>query len=104
MEAAVIQRAAQSDAPRRRPSVARTWLKAIELTSQIDAEPHRLFADVVEDWAQRQPGRPALLSDGQSFTYGQLAARLNQYARWALRLDVRTGCTVCLLMPNRPDY
>jgi fatty-acyl-CoA synthase len=104
MEAGVIQRATESGAPRRRPSVARTWLKAIELTSQIDAEPHRLFADVVEDWAQRQPGRPGLLSDGQSFTYGELAARINRYARWALSLGIRTGCTVCLLMPNRPDY
>jgi fatty-acyl-CoA synthase len=104
MEARVIQRATRSDAPRRRPSVAKTWLRAIELTSQIEAEPHRLFADVVEDWAQRQPGRPALLSDGQSFTYGELAARVNQYARWALSLGIRTGCTVCLLMPNRPDY
>ena len=50
------------------------------------------------------PGRPALLSDGQSFTYGELAARINRYARWALSLGIRTGCTVCLLMPNRPDY
>ena len=104
MEARVIQRATGSGAPRRRPSAAKTWLKAIELTSQIEAEPHRLFADVVEDWAERQPGRPALLSDGQSFTYGELAARINRYARWALSLGIRTGCTVCLLMPNRPDY
>ena len=100
----VIQRATGSGAPRRRPSAAKTWLKAIELTSRIEAEPHRLFADVVEEWAQRQPGRPALLSDGQSFTYGELAARINRYARWALGLGIRTGCTVCLLMPNRPDY
>ncbi len=104
MEAGVIQRATGSGAPRRRPSAAKTWLKAIELTSRIEAEPHRLFADVVEEWAQRQPGRPALLSDGQSFTYGELAARINRYARWALGLGIRTGRTVCLLMPNRPDY
>src|SRR5260370_779764 len=80
------------------------WLKAIGLSSRIEAEPHRLFADVVEEWAQRQPGRPALLSDGQSFTYGELAARINRYARWARSLGIRTGGTVCLLMPNRPDY
>ena len=104
MEAGVIQRATESGAPRRRRSVAKTWLKAIELTAQIEAEPHRLFADVVEDWARRQPARPALLSNGLSFTYGELAARVNRYARWALDLRIRTGCTVCLLMPNRPDY
>jgi fatty-acyl-CoA synthase len=104
MEAGVIQRATESGARQRRPSVAKTWLKAIELTSQIETEPHRLFADVVEDWAQRQPGRPALLSDGQAFSYGELAAGVNRYARWALSLGIGTGCTVCLLMPNRPDY
>lgn len=104
LEAGLIQRATGSDAARRGPSVAKTWLKAIELTSQIEAAPHRLFADVVEDWAQQQPGRLALLSDSQSFTYGEFAARINRYARWAQGLGIRTGCTVCLLMPNRPDY
>ena len=104
MEARVIQRATASGAPRRRPSAAQTWLKAIELTSQIEAEPHRLFADIVEGWAERHPGRPALLSDRQSFTYRQLAARINQFARWARGVGIRTGRTVCLLMPNRPDY
>jgi fatty-acyl-CoA synthase len=104
MKAGVIERATGSGAPQRRPSAAKTWLKAIELTSRIEAEPHRLFADVVEEWARRQPGRLALLSDGQSLTYAELAARINRYARWARALGIRTGSTVCLLMPNRPDY
>ena len=85
-------------------STAKTWLKAIELTSRIEAEPHRLFADVVQEWAQQQPERLALLSDGKSFTYRELAARINRYARWALDLGIRGGGTVCLLMSNRPDY
>src|ERR1700751_4607081 len=90
--------------PRRTPSAAKAWLKAIELTAQIEAEPRRLFADVVEDWAKRQPERPALLSDGESFTYGVLAARINQYARWARRQGIGPGRTVCLIMSNRPEY
>jgi fatty-acyl-CoA synthase len=104
MKADVIQPATGSGAPQHRPSAAKTWLKAIELTSRIEAEPRRLFADVVEEWAQRQPGRFALLSGGQSFTYGELAARINRYARWARSQGIRSGRTVCLLMPNRPDY
>ena len=104
MKAGVIQRATGSGAPPRRRSAAKTWLQAIGLTSRIEAEPHRLFADIVEDWAQRQPGRPALLSDRQSFTYGELAARINRYARWARDLGIHNGRTVCLLMPNRPEY
>ena len=52
-----------------RELAAKTWLKAIELTSRIDADPRRLFADIVEDWANKQPERPALISDGESFSY-----------------------------------
>ena len=85
-------------------SAAKIWLKAIERTSRIEAEPHRLFADVVQEWAHQHPERLALLSGGKSFTYGELAARINRYARWALDLGVRRGGTICLLMPNRPDY
>ncbi len=48
---------------RGKPSAARSWLKAIELTSRIETSPRRLFGDVIEDWAVRQPDRPALVSD-----------------------------------------
>ncbi|MGY4237690.1 fatty-acyl-CoA synthase [Bradyrhizobium sp. USDA 4449] len=104
MKTAVIPRATGGAAPPRRRSTANTWLQGIALTARLEDQPHRLFADVVEEWAQRQPDRLALLSDGQSFTYGELAARINRYARWARDLDLRAGRTVCLLMPNRPDY
>jgi len=87
-----------------KPSSAKTWLKAIDLTSGIEAAPSRLFVDVVEDWARRQPDRPALISDAERFTYRALAARSNRYARWALAVGIRPGDTVCLLMPSRPDY
>ena len=99
----VIERSAETT-PRRNPSPAKAWLKAIELTSRIELEPRRLFADVVEDWATRQPDRPALLSDRESLSYGALATRINQYARWARGEGIGPGRTVCLIMPNRPDY
>ncbi|WP_456738682.1 MULTISPECIES: long-chain-acyl-CoA synthetase [unclassified Bradyrhizobium] len=92
------------DAPQHRRSAAKTWVQGITLTAGLEAQPHRLFADIVEEWAQRQPDRPALLSDGQSFTYAELTARINRYARWARGLGLSAGRTVCLLMPNRPDY
>ena len=119
MKADAISRATRSGATQRtpasvkpssakpssaKPSSAKAWLKAIGLTSQIESEPHRLFADVVEEWALRQPSRPALLSEGGSFTYWELAARINRYARWARGLGIGSGRTVALLMPNRPDY
>ena len=85
-------------------SPAKTWLKAIDLTSRIESDPLRLFADVVEDWAGRQPDRPALICETETFTYGQLAGRINQYARWARAAGIGPGDTVCLVMGSRPDY
>jgi fatty-acyl-CoA synthase len=48
MNTGVIDQSA--DRRRRKPSAAKSWLKAIELTSRIEADPRRLFADMVEDW------------------------------------------------------
>ena len=58
---------------RRKPSAAKSWLKAIELTSRIEADPHRLFADMVEDWSERQPDCPGLISETETFSYRTLA-------------------------------
>ena len=90
--------------PRAKPSTAKSWLKAIERTSRIEANPLRLFADIVEDWAARQPDHPALLSDLETFSYRDLNERINRYARWALSAGIGKGDTVCLFMPGQPDY
>jgi len=92
------------NAPRGKPSAAKAWLKAIELTSRIESNPQVLFADLVEGWAARQGERPALVSDTESFSYRALAERMNRYARWTLASGIERGDTVCLLMPTRPDY
>src|ERR1700722_19363489 len=104
MNTDAIEQSADSLRPRAKPSAAKSWLKAIELTSRIEANPHRLFADVVEDWAARQPDRPGLISDAETFSYRTLAERVNRYARWALSAGIKAGDTVCLFMPGRPDY
>src|ERR1019366_7089908 len=84
MDSDVIDQSTSSPRLRGQPSAARSWLKAIELTSRIEADPSRLFADVVEDWSKRQPDRPALISETETFSYRTLAERINRYARWAL--------------------
>src|ERR1700688_4389275 len=104
MNAGVIEYSSETPPVRGKPSAAKAWLKAIELTSRIEANPLALFADVVDDWAERQPDRPALISDLETFSYRALAARINQYARWALVAGLAPGDTVCLLMPSRPEY
>jgi fatty-acyl-CoA synthase len=104
MNTNVIDQSTNSPRQRGKPSAAKSWLKAIELTSRIEVDPSRLFTDVVDDWAQREPDRPALISENETFTYRALAERVNRYARWALSVGIGAGDTVCLLMPSRPDY
>jgi fatty-acyl-CoA synthase len=96
--------APENTPPRAKPSAAKSWLRAIELTSRIEANPSRLFADVVEDWSNKQPDRPALISETGTFSYRTLAERINRYARWASSAGIEAGDTVCLIMPSRPDY
>lgn len=103
MNTGVIDPATKTAPLAGRPSAAKSWLKAIELTSRIDADPHRLFADIVEDWSARQPDRPALISDTTTLSYRALADRINRYARWALSAGIEPGATVSLLMPGGPD-
>jgi fatty-acyl-CoA synthase len=100
----VIEPPTGSEPSRGKPSAAKCWLKAIELTSRIEARPHALFTDIVDHWAKLQPDRAALISETATFSYRTLSKRINQYARWALASGIQKGDTVCLLMPSRPDY
>src|SRR3954467_9637769 len=88
----------------RAPSASKIWLKAIELTARIETLPGRLFADVIDDWARRQPDRMALVTDDASLDYESLSKRINRYARWARSVGVTKGDTVALIMPNGIDY
>lgn len=87
-----------------RPSAAKSWLSAIEITARIEREPTRLLCDAVADWASRTPEAPALLSDQEQYNYFELAQQIDRYARWALAHGIGKGVTVALLMPNRADY
>jgi fatty-acyl-CoA synthase len=87
-----------------KPSTAKIWLKAIELTARIEADPTRLFADVIDGWAAKQSDQTALVSEFETLSYRALSARINQYARWALAAGITKRDTVGLIMPGRPDY
>jgi fatty-acyl-CoA synthase len=79
-------------------------LRALRMTTPIAKNPSRVFPHVIEDLALRHGERPALIGARETLTYRQLGARANQYARWALSENLGKGETVCLLMPNRPEY
>jgi fatty-acyl-CoA synthase len=85
-------------------SASRSWLRALEMTAKIDAAPERIFPQVIEELGARFGETPALMSPGENFSHAGLAARANQYARWALGQDIAKGDAVCLLMTNRAEY
>jgi fatty-acyl-CoA synthase len=89
---------------RGKPSAAKAWSRALQLTAPIARHPERIFPTVIEELAAQYGETAALLSDRECLTYGALARRANQYARWALDCGLAKGETVCLLMPNRPEY
>jgi fatty-acyl-CoA synthase len=82
----------------------RAWLRALELTASIGANPARTLPVVIQELADKFHDAPALLSDRESWTYRLLAERMNRYSRWALAQNISPGDVVALLMPNRPEY
>jgi fatty-acyl-CoA synthase len=85
-------------------SPAKAWLRALDLTSSIAANPWRLLSTIIEESARENGLAPALLSDNEQMTYRELSSRANQYTRWALAQGLGKEDTVCLMMPNRPEY
>ena len=85
-------------------SAAKDWVRALELTASISANPNRTLFRVIESLAEKHPDAPALLSTFESLSYGGLIERANRYARWALAVGLRKGDVVALLMPSRPEY
>src|ERR1700688_1418880 len=79
-------------------------LRSLRRTAPIIKQPQRTFPCVIDELGQRFGDAPALLSARENFSYRALAARTNQYARWALAQNLAEGDVVCLLMPNRPEY
>jgi len=82
----------------------RGGLRTLRMTTPIAKHPNRVFPMVIEELAEQFGDAPALLSDRERFSYRDLAARSNRYARWALAQGLGKGDTVCLLMPNRPEF
>jgi fatty-acyl-CoA synthase len=97
-----LERVTQAAAGRN--SALQDWVRALEATAPIAANPQRLLPHVIEELAQSRGDAEALISARETLTYRDLAQRIHRYARWALDQDLAKGETVCLMMPDRPDY
>src|SRR6201992_4059792 len=61
---------------------AKAWLRALERTAPIAANPARTLPAMLDELAERHGDAPALLNDDETLSYRALAARANRYARW----------------------
>jgi fatty-acyl-CoA synthase len=59
---------------------------------------------LIEALGDKFGAAPALISERETLSYGELAARSNYYARWAIQQKLAGGDVVCLLMHNSPEY
>jgi fatty-acyl-CoA synthase len=98
----------EMDSPTRdgrgKDSALRDWVRALEATAPIAGQPQRILLDAIDDIAQIHGDAPALIAENGTLTYRALVERSRRYARWALEQKLAKGQTVCLMMPNRPDY
>src|ERR1700744_2553181 len=80
------------------------WIRALERTARIEAEPYLTLPMLVQRLASEQGEAPALIARDRSFSYAALAARALQYARWAHGRGLGAGEVVALLMENCAEY
>ena len=83
-----------------RSAASHSWRRALEMTAPIAQSPSVTFPVVIERLADKFGDAPAILSDQQTLTYRELAARTEHYARWALDQGIGPGDVVCLMMPT----
>ena len=64
----------------------------------------RTLPDLLDEMAARYPDREAVVGAGDRLTYRVWRARARDLAKGLLRLGVRRGDKVALLMPNRTEW
>src|ERR1700728_901237 len=79
------------------------WLRALAKTATIGERGITLPA-LIERLAGEFQAAPALVSAEASMSYGQLGFRCNQYSRWGMSRDLKSGDAVALLMSNCAEY
>ena len=79
-------------------------LRALKRSSSVIKNPTLTLRDTIESVAARFPDSIALVSVQETYTYAQMNARSNLYARWACAQGLGKGDAIALLMPNRAEY
>jgi fatty-acyl-CoA synthase len=79
------------------------WLRALAKTATIGERGITLPA-LIDRLAAQFNAAPALISAEASMSHGQLGFRCNQYSRWGIGRDLKSGDVVSLFMSNCAEY
>jgi long-chain acyl-CoA synthetase len=81
------------------------WLKHYDkgVAYTLKPYPHLTLMDIVAEAAAQRPDHPALLFKGTTISYAELEGLSNAFASALVRLGVKKGARVALLLPNTPQ-
>jgi long-chain acyl-CoA synthetase len=81
------------------------WIKHYDkdVPSTLMPYPERTLVDVVAESASQRPSHPALLFQGETISYGKLERLSSVFAGALVKLGVKPGDRVALLLPNCPQ-
>ena len=80
------------------------WIAALESVKILQARPALTLPSLIHELAAVHADKPALLGQHATLSYRDLSERAHRYASWAAAIGISAGDTVCLMMPNCPDY
>ncbi|MCX7852148.1 MAG: long-chain fatty acid--CoA ligase [Caldilineales bacterium] len=82
------------------------WLKNYDpgVRPSLQPYPRKTLVDVVHESARERPQHPALWFKGHTLSYGELDRLSDAFAAGLVRLGVRKGDRVAIMMPNAPQY
>lgn len=82
----------------------KAWLGALEAVKVLETRKDVTLPALIHEMAVAHGERPALIGERDRLSYAHLSARLKRYANWAQSKGLGAGDTICLLMPNCPEY
>jgi long-chain acyl-CoA synthetase len=82
------------------------WLKHYDegVPHTLKPYPKLTLMDIVAEAAAQRPDHPALLFKGRTIPYAELEALSNAFATALVKLGVKKGDRVALLLPNTPQF
>lgn len=82
------------------------WLQNYDkgVRASLEPYPQKTLVDVVSETARERPNHPALWFKGAVVSYGELDRLSDGFAAGLVKMGVKKGDRVAIMMPNAPQY